>query len=227
MPPTRRRGARPATGRAHSGATAADGRPLPPGGVGAPVPVALEQVGPLLQAAARRAAAPDGRGDGPAAVVWREGADALVVLLDRIGVRTTDGGVLVIVPVACDQLPDLRGSVVVSFAVGSPARPAGLVAAAGAIPQGPDVVVGRWGEALTALAWQALLDVVAGVAGASGRDLDGSPLVPASMTATDQGLTVLPQARHPFDRLTTTSAVAAPAGGSPADALLRTAVRSR
>jgi hypothetical protein len=41
---------------------------------------------------------------------------------------------------------------------------------------------------------------VAGVAAAAGVDDQNQPLLPAALTATANGLTVLPQARHPFDR---------------------------
>ena len=66
---------------------------------------------------------------------------------------------------------------------------------------GPLVVTEIWGEALTALAWQALLGVAAALAAESGRDVDGAGLIPVGLTATDAGLQILTMARHPFDRI--------------------------
>jgi hypothetical protein len=48
---------------------------------------------------------------------------------------------------------------------------------------------------------------VAGIAAAAGRDTDGSPLIPAAVSATQKGLMVQTQARHPFDRLPAERAV--------------------
>jgi hypothetical protein len=91
--------------------------------------------------------------------------------------------------------------------MGTADRPAGLFAAAPSRPDGPAVVTERWADALTALAWRALLDAVAGVAAAAGRDTDGSPLIPAAIAATANGLMVQTQARHPFDRVPAERAV--------------------
>jgi hypothetical protein len=58
-----------------------------------------------------------------------------------------------------------------------------------------------WGEALTALAWQALLGVSSALAAESGRDVDGAGLIPVALTATKDGLQILTMARHAFDRV--------------------------
>jgi hypothetical protein len=73
--------------------------------------------------------------------------------------------------------------------------------AAAADPRGPLVVVRRWGDALTALAWQAVLNSIGGVTAAAGSDLDGAPLIPAALTASASGFAVLGQARHEIDRV--------------------------
>ena len=189
------------------------GGPLKPGTPAGVVPIVTKSLAQLAVAAARTAAevasstGPVRGGDvTPSAVIWGEGADELLVQLSEIDLRVATGLVLVTIPVACDQLPDGRDVVTVPFAVGSPDRPAGLFAATERQPRGPAAVVARWGEALVALAWQALLDLTAGVAASSGVDMDGAPLVPAAVAATPDGLAVLPQARHPFDRVLPVSA---------------------
>jgi hypothetical protein len=181
---------------------------LPPGQTGEPVPVEQKSVNRLVTTALRQAVATDLTGHVPTdqaalpkVVVWADGVADLAVELAAVTTETADGQVTVVIPVRCDQLPNQRGTVRVMFAVGAPTRPAGLLAATPREPDGPAIVVRRWGDALVALAWRALLDAAAGVAGAVGSDLDGTPLVVTAITASPAGLQVLPQARHPVDRL--------------------------
>lgn len=186
--------------------------PLEPGAVAPPLPVDPERTGALLALAARQAAAARGArvfagrdhdDDLPRATVWTAGADALLVLLDEISVRTADGVVTVSVEVACDELrsatDEAQARVEIDFVVGTEQRPTGLLAAA-TPPRGPQLVVDRWHDALVALAWQALLDSAAALTASAGVDTDGAPLLPASWTASADGIAVGPQARHQFDR---------------------------
>jgi hypothetical protein len=188
--------------------------PFEPGQVGDPLPLDPRRAGAVLTVAVQQAAATalaresgDGRArhDLPRAVVWTQGADSLLVLLDSLQVSTGDGVVTVAVDVSCDELVRLtqerRATVEVDLVVGTEARPAGLLAAA-TTPRGPRLVVDRWSDALVALAWQGLLDASAGIAAAAGSDADGAPLVPTTWTASANGLQIGPQARHPLDRVT-------------------------
>jgi hypothetical protein len=179
--------------------------PLPPGGVGAEVPVTPAALGPLVVAAAGQGLpGAQAGGTAPDAVLWQQGVDALLVHITTITTAVGDGWVTVTIPVTCDQIQDAAGApsqpVTVTFVMGTADRPAALFAAAPSRPDGPAVVTERWGDALTALAWRALLDTVAGIAAAAGRDTDGSPLIPVAVAATGKGLLVQTQARHPFDR---------------------------
>jgi len=186
--------------------------PLEPGTPAEPLPVTTKRGTVLVRAAVKRAAAASlGRRptDPPVdAVVWTDGADSLLVLLDSVRLTTAEGVVTMSVDVACDQLrvgrrkPQAR--VDIDLVVGTDERPAGLLAAA-ATPRGPAVVVDRWGDALVALAWQALLDTAAALSAAAGSDVDGAPLIPTRWSASKQGLAVGPQARHPFDSRPATS----------------------
>ena len=187
--------------------------PLPPSGVGAVVPVTPTALGSLVVAAAGQAlpSAQTG-GSAPDAVLWQQGVDALLVRIAAITSAVGDGWVTVTIPVTCDQTQGPAGTppsqpVTVTFVMGTGDRPAALFAAAPSRPDGPAVVAERWADALTALAWRALLDTVAGIAAAAGRDTDGSPLIPAAVAATAKGLLVQTQARHPFDRIPAERAV--------------------
>jgi hypothetical protein len=186
--------------------------PLPPSGVGPVIPVTPATLGPLVAAAAGQAVpgAPAG-GTPPDAVLWQQGADALLVRIATITTAVGDGWVTITIPVACDQTQGPAGTpsppVTVTLVLGTADRPTGLFAAAPSRPDGPAVVTERWADALTALAWRALLDTVAGIAAAAGRDTDGSPLIPVAVAATAKGLLVQTQARHPFDRVPAERAV--------------------
>jgi hypothetical protein len=189
-------------------------RQLPAGQPGEPVPVEHQNVNRLVATALRQAVGTDLTGHAPAdeaslprVVVWTDGVAELAVELAAVTTETADGQVTVVIPVRCDQLPDQRGTVRARFAVGTQGRPAGLLAATPREPDGPALVVRLWGDALVALAWRALLDAAAGIAGAAGSDPDGTPLVVTAITASQAGLQVLPQARHPFDRVSPPRAV--------------------
>ncbi|MGH3933259.1 MAG: hypothetical protein ACRDTF_25160 [Pseudonocardiaceae bacterium] len=179
-----------------------------------PLPVDARRATELVSIATRQAAATalgvraTTDEDLPRAVVWESGADSLLVLLETVTVEASDGLVGVGVDVACDELWEVTGQprvrVRVDLVVGTEQRPTGLLAAATA-PHGPHVVVDRWADELVAFAWQALLDSAAGLTAVAGTDTDGAPLIPTSWTASPNGVSVGPQARHRVDRRITTA----------------------
>ena len=105
-----------------------------------------------------------------------------------------EGLVLVVLGVDCDQTGPAE--VVVPFAVGSEGATAGMIMTTEPVPRGPAVVTGRWGEALVAMAWEALVAVTAGLSRHVGTDLDAAPLIPGALVATSGSITVVTQARH-------------------------------
>jgi hypothetical protein len=179
--------------------------PLVAGATAAPVLVPPKAASTLIVVAVRQAVLSAtgsnmSAGRLPESVLWQEADNALLVEVAGIVVELGEGIVSVSLPVRCGELPESRGLVVVDFVVGTPERPTGMLAAA-TEPRGPRAVVRRWGDALTALAWQALLDAAGGVAAAVGVDHDGAPLVPTALACSRDGLSVLPQARHEIDRI--------------------------
>ena len=96
-------------------------------------------------------------------------------------VELADGLIRVTLPVRCDQTGDAVIEVV--FAVGSAKEPSGLYASTYRRPNGPALIVDTWGEALVAFAWQCVLGMVTGIAGAVGKDTRGNVLVPAELIA--------------------------------------------
>jgi hypothetical protein len=164
-----------------------------------PVVIGGDRAVELLRVAARRAAGlfrPTKRTE----VVWVDGDSELAVSLAAIDVKFADGLVRVLIPVRCDQTGD--ASVEVAFAVGAPTAPAGLYASTLRRPSGPPLIVATWGEALVAFAWQCVLGLVTGIAGATGKDARGNVLVPAELVASARGLEVVPMARHRFSGAT-------------------------
>jgi hypothetical protein len=182
--------------------------PLPAGSIGKPVPVQAREYAQLVALAARQAAATAALGRVPApdeqlprVVVWEEGGASLAVGVAGLAVDVGEGLIRVSFPVFCDQLEGRRAAVRVTFAVGAPGRPTGLLAATPREPEGPRVVVEPWSEQLIALAWQAILDSAGAIAAETGTDTDGTPLVVTALTAGPDGLQLVPQARHSFDRV--------------------------
>ncbi|HEY1366382.1 MAG TPA: hypothetical protein VGF23_04690 [Gaiellaceae bacterium] len=173
----------------------APARPLPPGTVTEPLSVPPDVVKQLAVVAARHTSGLP-RAGRTNTVVWTSGDSELLVAIGAVDVQTLDGVVVVSIPVRCDQ----SGAAVVhvTFAVGRPDQPAGLYAATQRRPQGPAVVIDSWGEALVAYAWSVVLQLVNGLAGAAGRDAQGSRLIAAQLQATANGLSIVPMARHRF-----------------------------
>ncbi len=153
------------------------------------------QASELLRVAARRAAGffrPTKRKE----VVWVNGDSELVVNLVDLQVKLADGLIRVIIPVRCDQSGNAQVEVV--FAVGSARQPSGLYASTYRRPNGPAAVVSVWGEHLVAFAWQCVLGMVSGIAGATGKDDRGNILVPVELVASERALQIVPMARHHF-----------------------------
>jgi len=165
------------------------------GQVGKSIALSADEAIRLLPIAARRAAGffrPTKRTE----VVWVEGDSELAVGLDGMRLQFDTGLIALTLKVRCDQTGDAE--VRVNFACGEPNRPAGLYAAAQRRPQGPELIVATWGDALVAFAWQCLLELVSGLANATGKDQRGNLLVPVEMVATPRRLEIVPMARHRF-----------------------------
>jgi hypothetical protein len=173
-------------------AAASPPKPLPAGTVGPEIPVNLQSLQQLIIAAATE--------DSQRAVqVWTKDSSELLVVTGKVAITLDDGLVLISIPVSCDQLSS--GVIVVPFAAGGKETPSGMVFATEDRPRGPELIVDVWGEALTAYAWKLLLTVTHRLTLQSGVDEDGAGLVPIAFTAAKDGVTLLPIARHTFDRV--------------------------
>ena len=173
--------------------------PPPAGEVLEPIRITGDVVGTLSANAARRALGAAAAARTNTEVVWSDGGDELAVDPAQVKVNTTAGAIAVVIPVRCDETGP--ATVEVAFAVGAPDRPAGLYAATEERPRGPAVIVDRWADALIAFAWSAVLELAGSLAGTLGRDAHGDKLIAGALVATDDGLEVVPVARHRLGRL--------------------------
>ncbi len=167
-------------------------RPLPAGEPGPDIELDRKSASLLLAAAGRKISG------NQKAVIWSRAGNELAVLVDSLAVATEPGFIHVRIPVRCDQTGSSR--VTVTFAVGSQDRPAGMIAATNPRPKGPPRIVALWSEALVALAWGAVLEMVQAVAFEAGEDIDRAGLIPGALFAGGNGLRLRTMARHPIDR---------------------------
>ena len=171
--------------------------PVPHGTLTDPVTIEGDAAQRVVQLGVAAAAGLDPGAAQLGTVLWRKGDLQLLVRVSAVKSSFADGTVEIAIPVACDEE---RGTVVVTFAVGSAQRVAGLLAATHDRPRGPATIVTLWSDELVALAWHGLLEAVSGLAGAAGRDVDDAALIPGALSVANGTLTVLPMARHEFDR---------------------------
>jgi hypothetical protein len=174
---------------------AAAPQPLAEGEVSQPVFIGAGQATELVRVAARHAAG-FFRSTKRTEVVWVEGENELAIVFNEVTVKLSTGLIRVFIPVRCDQTGSVAVEVV--FAVGSPQVPTGLYAAASRRPNGPEVVVATWGEALVAFAWHCVLGLITGVTSATGKDQRGNRLVPVEFLVTADGIEIVPMARYRF-----------------------------
>lgn len=138
------------------------------------------------------------RGSSPD-VVWRDGANELLVHTGGISIACRPGLVAFGLPVTCDQLGK-HATVQVPLGVGTPDAPAGLVMSSLARPVGPDVVVDVWSQALVAFVWEALVHLAQILCAQAGVDPAKRPLVPGAVAATRDLLLIQPVVRHQVRR---------------------------
>jgi hypothetical protein len=91
----------------------------------------------------------------PSRVVWVDGGDEALVYLDSLTTKIVGSTLVLSLDLETDQTG--RAPVIVRFALGDASDPAGLIAATDEVAGGHPLLVSRWGEAVTAAAWSALV----------------------------------------------------------------------
>ncbi len=131
-------------------------------------------------------------------LVWAEAGDEVVVDLARTRVAIRTGMVLIAIVLQTDDTEPTE--LVVPLAIGTPQDIAGLLAVTPRAPEGPAGLVLRWGDAVIAAAWGAMVEVITELAGAAGSDERGAPLQPAALVAQDEVLGIVLQAEPTVQR---------------------------
>lgn len=131
-------------------------------------------------------------------VIWEQAGSELLVHLGKTRVQVLNGTIIVGLTVESNESGLVE--VAIPFAVGRPNRLAGMVVTTEPKPRGPTIIIDRWGEALIAAAWQAVLDVIGTLSSLAGVDDEGSPLLPGAIVAEDNRLRVVAQASQLFER---------------------------
>ena len=164
--------------------------PVPPGEIRDPVVLDDGQASELFIAALA-----DERGT--EALLLSDGANELLVRLGECRLIAREGLLLASLIVESEQTGAVE--VTIPFAVGSDQTLSGMVMATEDTPRGPTAIVTIWGEALQALAWEALLTLTAGLTRHTGTDVEAGPLIPGALLAARGEMRIVPQARHLID----------------------------
>ncbi len=138
--------------------------------------------------------------EAPPRVVWHQGGSELYVDLSRTSLNCKVGLVTIGLTVSCDQL-DRPTVIPVPIAVGTADQPTGLVMSSFSALDGPGIVVSQWTDALTAFAWETLVELARRLCADLGRDKAGHALVPGAIGSGSQVLLVQPMARFNLSRL--------------------------
>lgn len=142
----------------------------------------------------------DIQADTSSVLVWQRDDAELWVDVATVTLTCFEGLVRIGVKVGCDEI---TGSVVmtVPIGVGRPDAPTGLVMSSVDRLDGPDLVASRWSDAITAFAWEALLELARRLCAELGRDASGLPLIPGSVGAAKGQLLIQPMSRNDLSKL--------------------------
>lgn len=133
-------------------------------------------------------------------VVWTQDRSELLVHLSTLSLQCAAGLVTVGICVECGETGPVP--IPIPIAVGTRERPAGLVMQAFSAVDGPPIISRPWSEALTAFAWELLVETARSICAEVGRDQAGRPLIPGAIGAAPRRLLIEPMARHTLGRAT-------------------------
>jgi hypothetical protein len=148
-------------------------KPSPPYCPPPNIPDSLNETGLIGAIAVRLGGAPadgtDPPEQAPNKVIWIDQGDEVLVHLDSIATRLLDGILLISLDLETDQTG--RATMVVPFAIGGANGEASLIAVTDELPRGNGVLASRWGEAVQAAVWAAVL----GIAGDHAKERASAP----------------------------------------------------
>jgi hypothetical protein len=127
-------------------------------------------------------------------VVWSLGDSELLVHSDETKIACSSGVVTISTVVECDQCEAVR--IPVPLGVGTRKAPGGLLMTTFSDLEGPAEIVEIWSDAISAFAWETLIEVARVIAAQVGNDARGRALVPGSIGAAPGKLLIQPVVRH-------------------------------
>lgn len=160
--------------------------------------VPVEQAQQLLRGIVRFVV--DIPADTSTVVVWERDGAELWVDVATTTLTCAEGLVSISVDVGCDQTKR-PVTIVVPIGVGSSTAPAGLVMTTIDRLAGPDLVTARWSEAITAFAWEALVELARRLCAQVGKDKAGLALIPGAIAASRGSLLIQPMSRNDLSAL--------------------------
>jgi hypothetical protein len=160
--------------------------------------VPVEQAQQLLRAIVRFVV--DIPADTSTVVVWERAGSELAVDVGTTAITCAEGLVTIAVSVACDEISK-PVVITVPIGVGTSQALAGLVMTTIDRLEGPDLITARWSEALTAFAWEALVELARRLCAQTGKDKAGLPLIPGAIGATRGSLLIQPMSRNDLSAL--------------------------
>jgi hypothetical protein len=135
--------------------------------------------------------------NGARTILWRKAGSEVLFHPQKTRIEIRDG--LIIVGIVLESVQTKVATLTVPFAVGTEQRLANTVMVTEERPRGPLLLVEIWGDTVIAAAYEAVLQVISGMATAAGSDQLGQPLKPGAVIAGKGGLTVVPQAFHALE----------------------------
>lgn len=166
---------------------------LGPGTVTGAVEVPRSDAEKILRSVVRRVA--DLPRNSSPEVVWTLGQHELLVHTDQIRLALFSGVAVITNTFSCEQV-DGRVTVPVPLGLGTRKVPAGLIMTSFTDLDGPSVITKVWTDAITAFAWECLMELCRTIAAEVGDDSRGRALIPGAVTAAPGLLIIEPLARH-------------------------------
>ena len=133
-------------------------------------------------------------------VVWTLGENELLVHTNRIKLSLSSGLVIITNSFQCAEVDGMT-HIPVPLGVGTKKAPAGLVMSSFTDLEGPNVITDIWTDAITAFAWECLVELCRTITAGVGKDSQGRALIPGAIAATTGQLLIQPMARHRLSKV--------------------------